>query len=272
MIYKKFLGQHFFVNKSFLERLVNLTGVNKNDIVLEIGTGNGNLTKILTKKAHFVLSVEIDSNLYESVKNTLDFNGGLILANCNILNDNRIEPLIEDLILNHIQQISLTPKVISNPPYNIISPLLEALVSSKICFKDIYLVLQKEIADRIVAKTGNKEYSSLSVFIQSFCKVKILRYISKENFFPIPKVDSAFIHIKPEGSFNKKFEHYSTFLKKAFSLRRKNIKNVYTLIFDEETARAILNEFRLQENYRCENLPPTTFKQIYEHYYLKIKK
>ncbi|MFN7182289.1 MAG: 16S rRNA (adenine(1518)-N(6)/adenine(1519)-N(6))-dimethyltransferase RsmA [Planctomycetota bacterium] len=272
--YKKSLGQHFFVNKSFLEQLVNLTKINKNDIVLEVGTGTGTLTKILVKRAGFVVSVEIEKRLFERVKKELNSNKQLILINSNIFNDKKDKRLnsdIEELFIKNVELYNLTPKIISNPPYNISSPLLEAIISSRVPFKDIYLILQKEVAERIVAKIGSKEYSSLSVFIQSFCESKILKYISKRNFFPVPEVDGAFIRIKPRDTFDNKFRDYSLFLKKIFSFRRKNIKNIFSMVFNEQISKVIIEKFQLSNNLRCENLPAPIFKQIYENYYFNFK-
>lgn len=242
---------------------MELSKINHNDLILEIGTGNGNLTKILRQHCRYLISVEIDRNLYDDVKEMLKYDN-LLFLNCDILFKKQLNPLVLEVIES---KKDLTPKIVSNPPYNIISPLLEAVVSSPITFKDIFLTVQKEIAERLVADVGSSNYSSLSVFIQSFCEVKILRLISKQCFFPMPQVDSAFVHIKPIYKVSEKYRNYSKFLKKVFSQRRKNIKNVFLNIFNGDTVNDILRKFDINVNLRCENIKPTVFKQIYENYY-----
>ncbi len=242
---------------------MELSKINQSDLILEIGTGNGNFTKILQQHCGYLISVEIDRNLYEDAKGMLKYNN-LLFLNCDILFKKQLNPLVLEAIGSKKE---LIPKIVSNPPYSIMSPLLEAIVSSPITFKDIFLTVQKEIAERLVADVGSSDYSSLSVFIQSFCEVKILKVISKQCFLPVPQVDSAFIQIKPVFKFNEKYRNYSQFLKKIFSHRRKNIKNVFLNIFSEDTVNDILRRFNIDVNLRCENIKPLIFKQIYDNYY-----
>lgn len=232
-------------------------------MILEIGTGNGNFTKILQQRCGYLISVEIDKNLYEEIKKTLESDNSSFI-NCNILFNKQLNPLVLDIIESNK---NLTPKIVSNPPYNIISPLLEAIIRSPIIFKDIFLTVQKEIAERLVADVGSSDYSSLTVFIQSFCAVKIIRYISKQCFSPVPQVDSAFIHIRPFDKVDEKYRNYSQFLKKIFSHRRKNIKNVFLSIFNKDISDAIIKQFDINTDLRCENIKPIVFKQIYDNYY-----
>lgn len=243
--------------------MVELAKISQNDLVLEIGTGNGDLTKILQQYCGCLVSVEVDKDLYSEVKNTLKFEN-LVLLNCDILVKKQLNPVVVDVI-NHYK--NLTPKIVSNPPYHIISPLLEAIISCPITFREVFLTVQKEIADRLTANAGSPGYSSLSVFIKSFCKVTVLKNISRHCFFPVPQVDSAFIYIKPYTQFDIKYKEYSQFLKRVFSYRRKNMKNVFFRIFSRNTASMIIQRFGIKPSLRPEDVEPITFKQIYYNFY-----
>lgn len=247
-----------------LYKIVELTRIDKGDLVVEIGTGNGNLTKMLQPHCGYLITVEVDKMLYGSVKQILKF-PNLTLLNCDALVKKQLNPSILEVISSHKE---LVPKIVSNPPYNIISPLLEAIISSPITFHEIFLTVQNEVAKRLTASYGQPDYSSLSVFVQSFCEVKILKFIPRQCFTPVPQVDSAFIHIRPFEKFHPHYKKYSKFLKEIFSHRRKNIKNVFNNIFGDKITNSIITGLNLCLSTRPEQLPPRIFKHIYDNFYM----
>ncbi len=205
----KKMGQHLLVNVNILKREVEYAYLNKNDIVLEIGAGLGNLTYFLAKKAKKVVAIEKDKRLAEILeKRFKDFGN--------------VEVVVGDAL-----EIDYPPfnKIVSNIPY---------LISSQITFRilrenfDIaVLTYQKEFAERLVAKPGTKNYSKLSVACYFYAKAKILEYIPRTVFFPKPKVDSAVVEIikrdKPKFDIDEKL--YFKIVKGVFSYRRKTLKN-----------------------------------------------
>jgi 16S rRNA (adenine1518-N6/adenine1519-N6)-dimethyltransferase len=124
-------------------------------------------------------------------------------------------------------------------------------------------MVQKEVGERLVALPGNKNYSSLSVFVQSFCKVDIIAQIHKGNFFPTPAVDSVLVSILPFSQFSSDYLHYSKFLKSVFSMRRKNFLKVIKKIYGKESVNKIISRFEISSLARPEEIPPQLFKEIY---------
>lgn len=209
---KKKLGQNFLIDPNIAQLEINYANINKDDIVLEVGPGRGILTNLLAKKAKKVIAIEIDKNLFESLKETLPSN--VILINNDILKIN----------LKYLPKFN---KVVSNLPYWISSPFTFKLLEYN--FDLAILLYQKEFAERIVAKPGSKKYSRLSVNVYYKSKCSLLRIISKDVFYPVPKVDSAVVKLIPRKTSPFYVENeifFKDFLNVIFSQRRKKIKNI----------------------------------------------
>lgn len=209
---KKKIGQHFLIDKKVAEREINYACPDKKDIVLEIGPGKGILTTILAKKVKQVIAIEIDSQLIKRLKSIVPDNVTLICADALEIDFNSLPPF---------------NKIVANLPFQISSPITFKFLNYS--FSKAVLIYQKDFAKRMVATAGSKGYSRLSVGIYYKTNCTILENVSKELFFPVPKVDASMIQLIPRNNppfkvLNEEF--FFAITKKLFSQRRKKIRNI----------------------------------------------
>ncbi|MEM6469860.1 MAG: 16S rRNA (adenine(1518)-N(6)/adenine(1519)-N(6))-dimethyltransferase RsmA [Planctomycetota bacterium] len=191
-------GQNFLIDLNLVDLIASSGDLQKTDVVLEVGTGVGSLTTRLSDAAGAVLSVEIDQNLYELASEELEgrTNVKLIqgdaLRNKNSLRDDLMEP-----IRDAMQRIGDEARfcLVANLPYNVATPIISNLLHETPTPDRMVVTIQKELADRIAASPGNKDYGALSIWIQSMCRVETVRVLSPKVFWPRPKVDSAIIRL-----------------------------------------------------------------------------
>lgn len=257
---QKYLGQNFLVNEKFLEEIVKISKINKNDIVLEIGPGIGNLTEeILKKNPKKLILVEKDKNFIKILNEKFKKD---ILSKKIILISNDILKIDFKNLKNRFLKKEKDPKnfkIIGNLPYYLTSRLLKKFFESKILAKKIVLTLQKEVAQRICKKPPNLNLLALSV--QIFAKVKIVKYVKKTNFWPKPKVDSAIIEILPYQKSKylknkKEIDLFFKITKTSFFQKRKQIINTLSKFFnlDKKTTKKILNSLKIDEKSRPQSL------------------
>lgn len=184
---KKILGQHFLKNKSIIEKITSIKKI-KNKNIIEVGPGFGSLTvSILNKKPNSLVCIEKDINL----KKHLDNLNRQFDKNLTIIYGDALKMNLTKIIDNNIY-------LIANLPYNIASTLIINWLQYIDSFKTIIVMVQKEVADRLVAKTSSKSYGRLSVLVQQYCYVEKKFDIKPENFSPKPKVDSSIIVMAPK--------------------------------------------------------------------------
>ena len=207
----KNLGQNYLIDKNKRDQIINFGNINKDDTILEIGTGIGTLTIELAKKAGKVIAIEQDPNIYK------------ILAER--LKDEKIDnvELINDDALN--VEFPEFNKIISNLPYQISSPITFKFLNYD--FDLAILMYQKEFAERMNGKVGSKNYSRLSAMLYFKCDVETLTDVSAESFIPKPKIDSRVVKLTPKESkiSDNDFKIYSNFTKALFQHRNKKIRN-----------------------------------------------
>lgn len=197
----KKLAQHFLIDKKVLAKIIKAAKPQKEETILEIGSGRGILTKELTKRCKKVIAVEKDKRLAKIL--------------CDVLKDFKNVKIVNKDILDY--QPSRNCKVIGNIPYYITSPILR-----KFAEYEMVLMVQKEVAQRICAKPP--KMNLLALMVQFYGRPKIIDYVSQEAFWPKPKVDSAIIKISPHKIIPKKIDF--TLIKKAFSQKRKQLGNL----------------------------------------------
>jgi 16S rRNA (adenine1518-N6/adenine1519-N6)-dimethyltransferase len=218
---KKRLGQHFLINAKIISQIIDLARFQSSDRVLEIGPGKGALTFPLAAMVKHLTAVEKDATLAQGLEEKLSSAG---MANVTVVN--------EDILSFDLQQMISAPnqkvQLIGNLPYNITSPLLEKIMECRDIIQRAVLMLQEEVARRIVALPGTKTYGSLSLLVQYYARPRLLMGVPKEHFRPRPKVDSAILEFDFGRPYHKRAsddEVFKRVVKGAFSHRRKKIIN-----------------------------------------------
>ncbi|MFN3466278.1 MAG: 16S rRNA (adenine(1518)-N(6)/adenine(1519)-N(6))-dimethyltransferase RsmA [Candidatus Brocadiales bacterium] len=201
---RKHLGQNFLVDQNLLRVIVEEASVGERDIILEVGSGTGLLTRYLAEKAHKVLAVEIDPRLYSLTVELLQDYTNIRFLNKDVLKTKTtIDPEIEAVLVQWlkeaaraIHELPLRLKVVSNFPYSISTPFIIAILVGKLPVELMVLTLQRDIVDRLLASPATKEYGVLSVVAQLFSDIKLLRQLPPEVFWPVPKVESAIVKME----------------------------------------------------------------------------
>lgn len=211
---KKNLGQNFLVDNSIINKIISSVSATKEDIVIEIGPGQGALTKELAKISR-VIAIEIDKDMsiyLNSVKEA--------------------KIIYKDFLTVDLEEILSKYKyknlyLVANIPYYITTPIIKKIIDSKINFKEITLMVQKELADRFVSLPGDSSYNSLTIFLNYYFNIEKLFFVSRRSFYPIPKVDSEVIKLKSiETKIQiKDYKYFEKIVKESFLHRRKTLKN-----------------------------------------------
>lgn len=259
--FSKSLGQNFLVDSSVLSDIVNAAEITKEDTIIEIGPGVGTLTKELLKRAKMVYSIEIDSKLIPILKEELKDYDNFELINNDIMKIN----------FNDIIKDKKPVKVVANLPYYITTPVITRLLKNNYDFKSIIVMIQKEVAERIAANPGCKEYGSLSVLVQYYCDVNIIRKVSSNCFIPKPEVDSAVIRLdklektKVEPKDEKLFFNI---VRASFNMRRKTLNNALKpLGFSKEIMENAFKASNIEPSRRGETLSLSEFKTLCDSIY-----
>lgn len=217
------LGQNFITDKNLLDRIVELSGVDENDVVVEIGTGAGTLTRAIAEKVKKVYSFEVDRALKPVLDETLS---GL---------DN-VEVIFKDVLKMKdkelIEIVGEKFKVVANIPYYITTALVMRFLEEGVHPSAITVMVQKEVADRFVAKPATEDYGAITMAISLYGDAKIVGQVDKSMFYPVPKVDSSIVRIdvydKYAGVDKKKVNKT---IKCAFMMRRKTLLNNLTAVY-----------------------------------------
>ena len=186
LIPRKKWGQHFLADKNILKKVIKTAEIEKEDVVLEVGPGLGGMTQALAHEAKKVIAVEIDARLAEILRNKLADTPNVEILQGHILKFD---------VRKHLGSGKRPVKVVANLPYQISTPLLFHFIESRDLFSALILMLQREVAERMVAPPGGKTYGPLSVLVQSVADISICFIIKPSAFFPPPKVESAVIRL-----------------------------------------------------------------------------
>jgi 16S rRNA (adenine1518-N6/adenine1519-N6)-dimethyltransferase len=209
----KRLGQNFLIDKNILDKIINAANIKSDDIVLEVGPGIGTLTQELAKKSTRVIAVEKDKTMIEILKETLKDFKNVEVIHADILK-----------IFNKFSNY----KVVANIPYYLTSPLIRKFLESENQPSTMILMLQKEVAQRICSKPPRM--SLLAVSVQFYTNAKIISYVSKNCFWPAPKVDSAIIKITPVKKRDVSADLFFKIVKAGFVQPRKQLVNNLTTL------------------------------------------
>ena len=252
---KKSLGQNFLVDQNILEQIVNTVEIENREI-LEIGPGSGNLTAhILKKLPKKVFVIEKDNDLSSLLSEK--FNDEI-----NIINDDVLK-----ISENKISKEKLT--VFGNLPYNISTEILSKWIvnlDDNFWFSELVLMFQKEVADRIIAKSGTSKYGRLSILSSWKLIVEKIIDIKPESFFPKPKIDSSLLIFSPRKKIFKlnNAKNLEMLTRVFFNQRRKMIKKPFNQLF--KNAKEVANKFDIDLNLRPQNLNPDTYYKLVKEY------
>lgn len=257
------LGQNFLIDLNIVEYVVNQAEICSRDVVLEVGAGTGGMTTFLAQNAARVISVELDRNMYQLARHSTAGFDNVTLLNCDALrNKNRIS----DEVLEHVEAaLAEDPerqlKLVANLPYSIATPLISNLVVTDLPWVRMVVTIQLELGERIVSRPGRSNYGSLSVWLQSQCKVKLLKRLPPNVFWPRPKVNSAVVRLTPSRR-DRDLIHdrvfFQDFVRRLFHHRRKLLRSVlvgmYRKQVDKAVIDAVLQSMKLDANARAEQL------------------
>ena len=261
----KGLGQNFLVDDSALQDIANGANIQENDLVIEIGPGLGSLTKLLLDKARKVICVELDKNMLKLLNDRF-----IAYNNFEIINNDILKVDLNKLIKeekekdNAIQNV----RVVANLPYYITTPIIMKLIENDLDIQSITVMIQKEVADRLIAVPGTKDAGAITYTIYYYCEAEKIREVENSCFIPAPEVTSEVINLKirkepPIQVKDKKVMFH--IIKSAFMQRRKTLLNALTnvkLFKSKEEGIEILKKLNLREDVRAENLTIQDFANI----------
>ncbi|WP_372370770.1 16S rRNA (adenine(1518)-N(6)/adenine(1519)-N(6))-dimethyltransferase RsmA [Candidatus Uabimicrobium sp. HlEnr_7] len=220
-------GQNFLLDTSYHVAIKSAAELSENDVVLEIGAGLGHLTQFLQPFVHKLYIVEIDPLMVKALQSSFVAAENLEIISEDILQKKRkLNPLVLQKIKDSIDGFDF--KIIANLPYNISAPIIVNFLSTSLPISKMIFMVQKEIAERIIAEPKTEFYGPLTVQTQIYASVKILKYVPAEAFFPAPKVTSAIIEIVPHNKLLhtiNNIELFKRLVQSTFCLRRKKIAN-----------------------------------------------
>ena len=267
---KRQLGQNFLIDPSTADMIVSRSKINPKDVVLEIGAGLGALTIPLSRAASRVYAVEIDKAITSLLQAELDSHG---IENVTVMNRNILRVDIHEIMETAGQKLI----VFGNLPYSISSQVLVHLVKSRSALKRAILMFQKELARRISAGPGKKDYGRISAMLQSCADIKSLAEVKASQFFPRPKIDSEILEIIFNNWMDQFVEEEDLFfnvIKAAFSKRRKTLKNALgtsAYFQDAKDADQVLNNIGIDPIRRAETLTVEEFARLSNEVYGRRK-
>ena len=253
--FKKKFGQNFLLDQNILNNIVNLSDLNKESLVIEVGVGAGALTKKLALKAKYVLGYEIDETLKKPLDEILKDND-----NVNVIYDDFLNRSIKDDIKNYEYDKLF---VVANLPYYITTPIITKFIDEKIDVSKIIVMVQNEVADRFSAKPGTKSYNSLTIFLNYYFDIKKAFTVSRNVFYPKPNVDSAIVVFtkKAKRSDLKNEDLFFKMVRDAFSKKRKTLKNNLKA-YDIEKIDSVLKKHNKNVKFRAEQITIDEFIDI----------
>jgi len=271
--FTKSLGQNFLIDDNILKKIVKAADINPEDRILEIGAGIGTLTCKLASLAKKVVTVEIDERLLPILGETLADFQNITLIHGDILKIDLVK-LIHDLFDN------LSFKIVANLPYYITTPIIMGILEQGVPFESITVLIQKEVAERIVASPGNKDYGALSVAVQYYAEPSLVGKVPASVFMPPPKVDSMIVTMKKRFTPPVPVEDRKLFfdvVHASFSKRRKTLINNLTTSkgilegWTKQEVEELLNQCGIDPQRRGETLSFEEFASITKGILLKKK-
>ena len=269
--FKKEFGQNFLTSEEILEEIISKAKISKDDIILEIGPGIGTLTSKLLETGAEVISVEVDLELIRPLKERFFMYNNFTIISADILKIDIYSEIVKILESKGKTLNDKKIKVVANIPYYITTPIMFKLLESRNIVSEIYIMVQKEVAERICAKIGTKESSSITYMVSYYTEYLWDIYVDKTKFIPSPKVDSKVIALKfrekpyPEV---KNEELYFEIIRSAFLHRRKTFLNSISASnkIDKKIISNIMEELGIDLRIRAEKITDKMYADIVDKY------
>lgn len=266
--FTKSLGQNFLIDDNIIEKIIQGAGIEDGDSVIEVGPGIGTLTREIASRSEKVMAIEIDKNLIPILKDTLSEFDNVV-----VVNEDIIKADVKKLIDEHLSGKSV--KLVANLPYYITTPIIMKFLEEGIDVSDIVVMVQKEVAERMNAKPGGKEYGALSVAVQYYCDTDIVAKVPRHMFVPQPNVDSIVIGLRVRREKKYKVNSEDIFfkiVKASFGQRRKTLLNSLSSmkIMTKEDIKDVLSDSNIDEKRRGETLSLDEFATLANTMYEKI--
>jgi 16S rRNA (adenine1518-N6/adenine1519-N6)-dimethyltransferase len=254
--FTKSLGQNFLIDNSVLTDIIEGAEIDSEDTIIEIGPGVGTLTRELLRRAKEVYAIELDTSLIPILNEELkEFN------NFKLINEDALK-----VDFNKIIENNKSVKLVANLPYYVTTPIISKLLLGGYKFKSLTIMIQKEVAERIASEPDCKEYGSLSILVQYFCNVSIIRKVSPECFVPRPKVESIVLkmdRLDEPRVMVKDEKLFFAVVRSAFNMRRKTLWNALkSLKVDSASMENAFNDAGIDSKRRGETLSIEEFAKL----------
>lgn len=260
----KNLGQNFLINREVVENIVNSSEINENDMVIEIGPGLGTLTKYLLEKAGKVLCIELDYKMIKILQDRF-----INYQNFELINEDVLKVDLNKIIkLNKESGKIKNVKIVANLPYYITTPIIMKLLEDKLDIKSITVMIQKEVADRLIEIPGGKNTGAITYTVYYYCESQKIMEVPNSSFIPEPEVTSEVIKMNLRDKPAVNLENPKIMfmiIKSAFMQRRKTLLNALTntkVFMSKQEGIEILKKLNLNENVRAETLSIQDFANI----------
>ena len=260
----KSLGQNFLINSEVVENIVNSSEINKEDMVIEVGPGLGTLTKYLLEKAGKVLCIELDPKMIKILNDRFSEYDNFEIINADVLKVNLNEVIDENKKNGKIKNV----KVVANLPYYITTPIIMKLLEERLDIESITVMIQKEVADRLIEIPGGKNTGAITYTVYYYCESEKIMEVPNSSFIPEPEVTSEVIKMNLRKYLGVKVDNPKVMfmiIKSAFMQRRKTLLNALTntkVFINKEEGLNILKKLNLNENVRAEELSLQDFANI----------
>lgn len=261
----KRFGQNFLVDDNILNNIVEVSNIKQNELVIEIGPGLGNLTNYILSNATYSLLIEVDNNMIKVINDRFKDYDNYTLISQDILKVNIDEEILKIEEKNNIKFTNV--KVVANLPYYITTPIIFKLLQDSKRISEVIVMVQKEVAQRMVAQSNTKDYGILTLMVQYLSDASIAFVVPKESFIPAPNVTSAIIVLKKNKKYKvKNEEDFIKLVHCAFAQRRKTmINSLFSTNFknlSKEELNILFEKLDIDKNVRAEQLDINDFIRI----------
>lgn len=259
----KSLGQNFLINDSVVNKIVESAEITKNDLVIEIGPGLGNLTEFLLEKAGKVIAIELDQRMLEILNDRFS-----LYDNFEIINEDVLKVNLNELISENKNSEIKNAKIVANLPYYITTPIIMKLLEEKLDIETITVMVQKEVADRLIAVPGEKLSGAITYSVYYYATSENVTIVENNSFIPEPEVDSEVIKLSirknPPVELLDEDQFFKT-VKASFMQRRKTLINALVnggILKNKQDAKKLFDDLNMDYNTRGESLSIEKFAEI----------